>query len=360
MKISWATIFVLLFLYRCAYSFLAQMFIINITTLGDARRYQGRATLAFGESIFHDSTAMTDTLGRIFQTLTAGDPIGVNLCFQAVAFIGICRLLLVVDADVRSKLLFLLMLPSFTLWSSIASKEAVVVYGMCFLSAYLIKLYRDEYQFNILHLFPAYIVFLFKKHYFAALLFVFATILIAKHVRQKAFLAICLGLFSVTWIWVFRDLIDNLAFEVQIHFLGEGAIGRSSRPEFWIETYDVFRKAPEGMLLSFLGPTWSEASTSILHIASLLESGAISVLLMYYLVRRMPEIPVFAFAIAAFTLFWLLFANYPFGVMNPGTAIRYRTGYIVLVFVVFSIFLSRESFTRWTRTKLRARSAAVP
>jgi hypothetical protein len=48
-----------------------------------------------------------------------------------------------------------------------------------------------------------------------------------------------------------------------------------------------------------------------------------------------------------FTLFWILFTNYPLGIMNPGSAIRYRTGYEILVFVVMVFLLSPNLFVTW-------------
>lgn len=75
-------------------------------------------------------------------------------------------------------------------------------------------------------------------------------------------------------------------------------------------------------------------------------------------VRGLRTLPVYSLIMAATTTFWILFANYPLGIMNAGTAIRYRTGYLILIFVVAALLLSRETFIRWSagpeRTKRRA------
>ena len=304
--------------------------------------------MAFSDGSPASSTGITDTLGWIFQRLVAGDPIGVNICFQAIAFVGLVRLLLSVEPEFRRQFAIFVMLPSFTLWSSIASKESIVVFSICFISSYLIKAYRNEYRFHIFHIFPVYLLFIFKPHYFASIVFFLVVLILTRHVRQKALLAAVLGVFSLTFLWIFRDTIDTLAFVVQIHFVGEGAVGRSSRPEYWEMTYDVYRKAPSGMVLAFFGPTWREASTSLVHILSFAESCILSVVLIGLFLRRLPELPVYSVFITSLTSFWLMFANYPFGVMNPGTAIRYRTGYVILIFVMFSIVLSRRSYLTWT------------
>ena len=59
--------------------------------------------------------------------------------------------------------------------------------------------------------------------------------------------------------------------------------------------------------------------------------------------------PLFGFFLTIGGLFWILFANYPFGIMNPGSAIRYRTGYILFVVLIFTLLLSRDVYLRWQK-----------
>jgi len=347
MRWHWQTFYLLLYLYRCLYSMLGHYVVSAITSLGDSRRYQGRAPEAFREYFYLKSTAMTDTIGFVFQKMSAGDPLIVNFWFQTVGFIGIVLLLESLEPSVRRKMAVLVMMPSFSLWSSVASKESIVVLAVCLVCTYLVAMYYNRPKLKIRHLFGGYLLMLYKPQYYAGLLFLFSLTYLARRVRQKALLVLFAGLVSMIPLYIFRDKLNTLSFEIIKHFDG----ARSTREAFWVDQYDVFNKAPEGFYQSFFGPTWAEAATSILHLGSYLESALIVGILIFYVIRRFPDLPVYNFLLGIFTLFWLMFANYPFGVMNPGSAIRYRTGYIIIIFLLFSFLLSRDLFAQWTSGK---------
>ena len=67
--------------------------------------------------------------------------------------------------------------------------------------------------------------------------------------------------------------------------------------------------------------------------------------------REIPRMPAFGFLMMCFAGFWLLFANYPFGVMNPGSAIRYRTGYFILLLTILIVVSSRATYIYWRSRK---------
>jgi len=346
MRWHWQTFYFFLYIYRCLYSLLGHYVVSAITSLGDSNRYQGRAPEAFREYFYLSSTAMTDTIGLVFQKMSAGDPLLVNFCFQTVGFVGIVVLLQSLEPVVRRKMAVLVMLPSFSLWSSVASKESIVVLAVCLVCTYLVAMYYNRPKLRIRHLFGGYLLMLYKPHYYAGLLFLFSLTYLARRVQQKAFLVLFTGLVSLIPLYIFRDKFDALSFEIMRHFPLDHA--RSTRGPFWAEQYDVFNKVPEGFYQAFFGPTWAEAATSILHLGSYLESALIVAILIFYVIRRFPDLPVYNFLLSIFTIFWLMLANYPFGVMNPGSAIRYRTGYIVIIFLLFSFLLSRDLFTQWS------------
>ncbi len=116
---------------------------------------------------------------------------------------------------------------------------------------------------------------------------------------------------------------------------------------FFVDRYDVFLKAPEGMFLAFVGPTLAEVATTPLHLITFLESMFLVAVLAYFVVRRLPSLPIYSVIMGFFITFWVMFPNYPLGVMNPGTAIRYRTGWIIPVIVVIAFLLSRELYVSW-------------
>ena len=354
MRWQWQIFYLFLFLYRCLYSVFGHYVVATMTSLGDSRRYQERAPEAFSEYFYLSSAALTDTIGVIFQKLSAGEPLLINFYFQTVGFIGIVMLLQSLEPAVRRKMAVLVMMPSFSLWSSVASKESIVVLAVCLVCTYLVAMYYNRPRIRLRHLFGGYLLMLYKPQYYAGLLFLYSLTYLAKRVHQKAALVLTAGLVSMIPLYIFRDKFDALSFEIMKHFPQNGA--RSTRQPFWAEQYDVFSKAPEGFYQAFFGPTWAEASTSILHLFAYLESGLIVAILIFYVIRRFPDLPVYNLLLCFFTIFWLMLANYPFGVMNPGSAIRYRTGYVIIIFLMFSFLLSRDLFAGWTS----GRSVAKP
>ena len=101
------------------------------------------------------------------------------------------------------------------------------------------------------------------------------------------------------------------------------------------------------MFQSFFGPTFSEVSNSVLHLFSFVESLVILIILMAIVLVRLPRLPVFIFITATFSLVMILFVNYPFGIMNPGSAIRYRTGYFPIVIFIIIVLTSRSWSIMW-------------
>jgi hypothetical protein len=53
-----------------------------------------------------------------------------------------------------------------------------------------------------------------------------------------------------------------------------------------------------------------------------------------------------------------LFPNYPFGILNPGSAIRYRADYALFIFAIFAVFLSAQAYSQH-KTRV-PRSNTVP
>ena len=342
MKLTWPVVYAALFVYRSVVAVIAFPVVTSFTTLGDARRYFGRATLAFSPGTFRDSTAMTDTLGAIFQTMSGGDPAIVALWFQTLGFVGIVRFLSALDTSQRLIGTLLVAFPSFTLWSSVPSKEAVVVFALGFVGAYLIKAYRGDYRFGPFELIAAYLLAIYKPQYYPAITLVLSSFLAHRFVRQKALAALIIAFLPLPFLYALRERFNDLSFEVQSHFIGTG---RSTRAEFFVERYDVFGKLPEGFLLSFFGPTWSETGLSIVHRLAFFESFAlVGLLLLVVISRNLSRLPVFSLIVTVSSSFWIMFGTFPFGVLNPGSAVRYRTGYLLLVFLIVLVIASRDRF----------------
>lgn len=351
----WGLLYAAMFAYRCALSFLGQTVIAKITLLGDASQYQlgevpGKlSSRGFDSAIVSNrqvATELTELVGAIFHRMFAGSPIMINIGYQTIAFVGIVVLLRQLEPKNRAWVFGLMMLPSFALWSSVAGKEAIVVWAMGIIGAAIVRLYDHRRVITVGFIAALSIIYLFRDHFLPAILFIVVGTYLSFYIRQRAFLALMGGLFSAALLYLLRDRVDTMAFAILPHFSNRDGV--LTRVPFWIEKYDVFKKAPYGMFQSFFGPTIGEASIGPLQLLSFTESTVLVLVLILLVVRGLRSLPVYSLIMGASTTFWILFANYPLGIMNSGSAIRYRTGYLMLIFVVVAFLMSRETFIRWS------------
>jgi hypothetical protein len=332
-----------LFLYRTVMSVVAQVIVPEFTSLGDSGD-RGMDAFEVGERWYMDSNRIRANISALLFKLLAGNKIFINLGFQAIAFFGLLQVLRALPPLLRKRMILLMFLPSFTLWSSISSKEAIMVFAMGFGVAFLINLHYGTAKLRPVHFVAIWIIFAFKPHFAPALLYMLGAILVFRFVRYKATAALVLGMASLAPLYYLRDVVDELSFAVAPHFLG----GTSTRDVFWVDQYDVFWRAPYGMFQAFMGPTMSEALTSgnVMQVVTFLEGLALIAIFVFYSARSLKQLPAHALVFSAFSLFWILFANYPLGILNPGSAIRYRADYALLVFAIFAVFLSAKAYTQ--------------
>lgn len=355
MRIAWPLIYLLLWIYRSTFSVIGQTIISRFTSLGDSGRYQANvfsfedigAASDFGGWTRVTNTALTEILGAGLNFVTGGNPIPINIGFQSIAFIGILAVLRALAPQPRIAVTALVMLPSFSVWSSVASKEAIVVFAMGLILAPLIHIYRGHRVTGLVALPGLAIIAVYKPHFFPAILFLGGGIIVTSRIYQKSLIVLVGFLASLAVLYLLRDQVSALSLEIAPHFLGFG----SSRTDFFVNPDDVFRKAPLGMFLAFFGPTFGEASSGVLQMASFLESTVVTIVLLWFLMRNGGRTPVFSILVVAGTLFWILFATYPLGVFNAGSAVRYRTGYEMLIFVLFAFILSRQNVETWISSR---------
>jgi len=363
----WTKFLILFYFYRCFASAVADLIIVRITSIGDTSSYQqGRGAVGLDQlglrefaikaataGDFQLSTHLTGMVGRTLNIIFLGNTLLINVGFQTIAFVGIIYLLMSVPATQRHRLAILLALPSFTLWTSMASKECIVVFSVCILGGAIVRLYYGKFKFNFLVLIAFITIWLFKPHYIPALFYIFAVTIIGKHIKQKALVALLFGVFSLAVLFVLRDYVDALSFGVQRGFTT--FVEGSTRKElFFVESYDVFSRAPLGFLMAIVGPTLEETLSSPLHLFSFVESMALLAILFFYVSVRLPTLPIYSVISGVFLVFWTIFPNYPFGVMNPGSATRYRSGWIVLLFIAIAVLQSRKLYVTWLKLPRKA------
>ncbi len=345
--ITWGMFYVFLFFYRCLFSVFGAAFVLLFTSfLGDANQYQKRG-FSFSGNWYRDPTVITENVGAVFSSMFLGNPYLINIGYQALAFYGIYRLLESCEPVTRRKLAVLSLFPSFSIWTSVASKEAILTFALGIIGSYFVMMYRGRPRLRVSHIVAAAIVAIFKAHYGVALLFFYVVTILAGRARKKTLLVFVVGLVSLVPLYIFREDINALSFDVLPHFEGV-ASGRSTREPFWVDDYDVFSKSGEGMFVGFFGPTLNEAiSGRTLQAISFTESAVMVAVLLFFLVQRLPTLPAYNLLLLLFTGFWILFPNYPFGIMNPGSAVRYRSGYLIFLFTVVAILSSRALYVGW-------------
>jgi hypothetical protein len=117
---------------------------------------------------------------------------------------------------------------------------------------------------------------------------------------------------------------------------------RSTRENIFIRENDFFRYIPWGMFIAFFGPTLSEMAAKPFQAIAGIESIFIILLFLhlskyifikFFLKFRFSPIIIISYFVI---FFGICFIHYPFGVFNPGSAIRYRTNFIFIFFILLT------------------------
>lgn len=325
----------------------------KLTTLGDTSRWMsGTIKLPEITSILTNSSMMMDFLGGLTSSLL-GTILG-NLPFMILAFYGIFYSVsrLKLTSPQLLFLLFLLSFPSFGIWSSIAGKESMAVFFMGIILGYIIDLInRDRYKIKLIEILAIYLLYIFKPQYSLAIFSLLFYIVVSNKFNLKSFgksfLLILHILLGFIGFWIFKDVINELSFIMPEMF--STTAGSTRENTFWVNDYDVFFNAPYGMLVAFFGPTLNEVIAKPIQSPFFIESLIIVLLgvyvflygLIYTIITK--KINIYLFSLFFISLFWLLFVHYPFGVMNPGSALRYRENfYAFLVVFIYFIYLKMK------------------
>ena len=347
-----------LFFYRILMAFLAKFVIARFTILGDIE------TFMYGEPIEEYGTIPEMFSNYGLLTLFKKDELGIiiislihKICHfelltfcvcSAIGYIGIRKFLLEAKSSSKAYLLLILLCysPSFNIWSSIAGKECLVVFGMGILCAELIKFYkRESFKPTVLFFVALWFVMVLKKPYIPFVLVTFCYIVFRSRVKlpYKWDLALLTGLLAAVAVgmYLFRYQLDSYAFYAQ---QVPRVSARSTRSHLFIEQFDFFKKMPYLLPLAFWGPTWAECATSPLHLFSFMESGVIiltAVVMLWgfpmALIRQFRNYYQW-FLLGCNSVFLLLFVQYGQGIMNPGSGIRYRTNIYLPVIAFVYIF----------------------
>ena len=349
---SHTNIWVLFYLSRIFDMLFAVYVYGRLTTLGDTETYL-TATPEFSWSVLVSSTGFMNFTGGVIGMVTGGT-ILTHLVFLTAAFYGIYYPLRRIDLTQKQlvAVLLVLSLPSFAVWASVIGKEAVGVFFMGIILGYVIDLMNGRARgMTLIEIFAVYLMAVFKPQYAIAVGHAILIPLLRLRLKRQPgwmlFFFVWIVVVDISLLYYFRDTIDLLSILIVPHFT---LAAESTRPNtIWVDQYDVFYNAPYGMIIGFFGPTLTEALEKPLQgmvlIESLIVASFISVLLARTVIPRMMQgkLNVLIFSIVLSVFFWVLFVHYPFGALNPGSAIRYRSNFYH-VFVILSMFF-------WVTTK---------
>lgn len=338
---------VIFLILKIFYMFFALYVFSKITSLGDTFAYLDGSHF-YPKSFFLDSTATLGTLGYLLNNMFG--IVIANLFFVFLSFYGIYYS--VSRLNLTNKQLFFLLLllsfPSFGIWTSISSKEAIGVFYMGIILGFFIDLLENKKRkVKIVEYIALYLLFLFKMQYLAAILSIWVYIKISYFFNLKAFgksmLLFIHILITISFFYYFKEDINDISFILPDHFSLDA--GSTRENTIWVDDYDVFGNAPYGIFIAFWGPTFLEVIQKPIQSIVFIESLVIFLFFLFFLFKasilviRTGKINIFYFSIFSMAIFWLLFVHYPFGVLNPGSAVRYRENFygflVVLLFYLY-------------------------
>ena len=234
---------------------------------------------------------------------------------------------------------FTLLLPSALVWTSIVGKEAIFCGGMG-----LVIVVWSKFVVRSLNWYDIFIAALgigvcalLRPHYSVALFWLFIATAVIKKIEKKALICLILLLLlgiCITYFSVWQNVLER----------GYGAIdpmARSSRFQTLgiiagtDEGFQQFKSMlPLGVLMGIVGPLLTEVFKRIEFLPFFIEGVLILLapLLIFQFANRL-DIPQKKLFIKNF--FWclvpailmLMVFHAPFGFLNPGSAIRWRTNF---------------------------------
>jgi hypothetical protein len=350
------SIFTLL-VFKILYSIYGVFIFGKISSIGDADAYLA-APIIISFRTFTSNTLLMGTFTSLLKHILFVD-FFVHLTYCLMSFFS---LKLVIEELKLTKaqeyfLVFMFILPSFGTWTSIIMKESLSGTTSCFVLIWIINIVNEsKLRFPILiNIIALYLTLIIRPVVGFSLMCLVSTIYLYRVPIFNKYIKFILiftaiTVFTVAAVLLTLNYVKNEFIPLaEYYFDPRFSSGKSARPlGFWKTAADFYLKAPEGIFLANLGPTFLEAAKNPFFIPYFFE-GLIFIFTCIYLffsnvfyeMRRAIINPNFLFAMF-FGVILILLLNYPFGVFNGGSAIRYRSSYYHIVIVLLLFFYSRE------------------
>lgn len=326
---------------KIAYAFFAVLVFAKFTSLGDTQDYLS------GEYLERNNIASTAYLMSVIGSVLG--KWGGSVLSVGLSVTGMVYLLEKAKLSPRhtSLALLLMALPSFGVWTSILSKEVFVLFSFCLCTGGLIDvLTRRRRFFSLVQIVGLALLTFIKPHYSVSIYLSLLGILVYYAGFKKELmlslivimLAICIGLciHYVHEIYYYTQIMP-------LHFSQSGGSTRANT--FWLSEWDFFTYLPIGALMAFIGPTIEEAVRSPKLLPSLLEGYFLFGFIVANVWRSVfyrNHLNVMGFLLMITFVVVLFLTHYPFGLFNPGSAVRYRSGFIFPL-CIFMLFLAARN-----------------
>lgn len=330
---------------------IAWFIIARVTKLGDTQDYL-QGYYVFRQNIFSTAYWMS-VIGSIITRIT-GYNVLANIPALIISWVGISVIAREINVTNRAwafALLLLLLSPSFLIWTSIHSKEAVVNFASGLFIYCILRLYLN-YPITLFQKFllgtGLLLIAFFKPLYAPAYIWLLTFTLIKGWGYYSKRFSILLILFAcvialISILGIHYEFIEYQITNFHRHFSVSGDLTRESHR--WTSIGDFFIKMPSGILLAFVGPSIAEVRSNLSLLPFFIE-GALTFLALCILFFRAVLINghldlIKVIGIGGFILM-LLSQHYIFGYFNPGSAMRYKQSFYPIL-IIFLIALSFDS-----------------
>lgn len=323
------------------------VFVYNhFSHLADSERYLN-ATMDLNN--FLDRTQLVDNIFSLLRCLISSKllvNIFISIIFGFSFYFVFKDLLNFID----KKLLYIcFLLPSFQIWTSVAGKEIIAIAGLLFFVKWIVNIQFGRKNRIIYLLVGVFFGILLRPHYGIAYAYLASSIIILSNVKfanfSKWFYILLLAIMSIILaliLAVTADLWSEKFLAVLViiknYFLSSDTAYANRYYIQWGGVADYFYNIAWGFWVSIIGPTLYETLNRIVYAPFFIE-GIISLALMIYIFYRfykVTEINVLYrkyFYIAFIpAVIIVLMIHYPFGVFNPGAAIRYKQNITPLIY----------------------------
>jgi len=235
--------------------------------------------------------------------------------------------------------------PHFLIWSGSSSKEQIMlicgIHVIGFVAKRLFSSHRLSKWSLFLVCFSLAIIFVIRPNYFVIYFTIFVTSLFAPTLNKAKIYRFSVGI----WVFIFslitmlaniyafvfksfsKHVIDFMT-GVEGHFLN--LPGRTNRYNIQWETIsDFFTNSLWGIPQGFIGPTLAESISKPILFPVFFE-GIACLFIFCYLFAKLLKLAYASNKLRVYILPYLLvtlviiFVSYPYGIFNPGSALRYK------------------------------------